>query len=190
MGINEIGAILILLSPVLLIAVITFAFRVFRLVWRMGDSGMQPTLHSDDSVIFAPITRKKLKRYWAVAFLPENRKGGMKNRRGGILLRRVIGLPGETVQIKDGYVYINGERLSGDGYGKIDKPGIAKNAITLGVDEYFLLGDNRNNFRDSRKYGPIRRDRIGRQMLIHVSPFTRRNKYYYDQAKHYFGGDI
>ena len=58
-------------------------------------------------------------------------------------IKRVIGLPGETVQIKKGKVYINGKRLKSDIYGitkYIDEPGIAEESLELGKDEYFCLG--------------------------------------------------
>ena len=68
-------------------------------------------------------------------------------------IKRIIGMPGETVQIKDGKVYINDKELKSDVYGitdYIDYPGIAEEPITLGDDEYFCLGDNRPVSQDSR----------------------------------------
>ena len=66
-------------------------------------------------------------------------------------IKRIIGLPGETVQVVDGYVYINGSRLESDIYGNelMDDPMAASQPITLGEDEYFVLGDNRNHSQDS-----------------------------------------
>ncbi len=85
------------------------------------------------------------------------------------LIKRVIGLPGETVEIHGGLVYIDGVPLN-EPYIKA-APNYTKEAITLGPDEYYVLGDNRNNSRDSHAFGPVTRDHIiGRAWLIYWPP--------------------
>lgn len=84
-------------------------------------------------------------------------------------------MPGETVQIKNGLVYIDGEYL-GEEYGAelMDDPGIAAEPITLGDDEYFVLGDNRNHSSDSRKpnVGVLKREDLIGRAWIRIWPFN------------------
>ena len=92
-------------------------------------------------------------------------------------IKRIIGLPGETVQVVDGYVYINGSRLESDIYGNelMDDPMAASQPITLGEDEYFVLGDNRNNSSDSRdpSVGIIHGDQIIGKAFIRIWPLNK-----------------
>ena len=94
-----------------------------------------------------------------------------------IYIKRVIGLPGETVQIDlQGNIYINGQILNED-YGKetINFAGLAVEPITLGDDEYFVMGDNRNNSSDSRdpSVGNIRRSNIIGKAWVRIWPLNK-----------------
>ena len=94
-------------------------------------------------------------------------------------IKRIIGLPGETVQIDEkGNIYINGEILQ-ESYGREiifpENVGIAINPIVLGEDEYFVMGDNRNNSSDSRTeiVGNIHRDDIIGKAWLRIWPFDK-----------------
>ena len=93
-------------------------------------------------------------------------------------IKRIIGLPGETVQIMDdGSIYINGEKLE-ENYGmEVIKPetiGRAAEPIELGDDEYFVMGDNRNNSSDSRTdmVGNIKRENIIGKAWLRIWPVS------------------
>ncbi len=92
-------------------------------------------------------------------------------------IKRIIGLPGETIYIDEsGSIYIDGEVLE-EHYGKevIVDPGRAYEPITLGVDEYFVMGDNRNNSSDSRDpvVGNIHRDEFVGKAWMRIWPLNR-----------------
>lgn len=109
------------------------------------------------------------KRNAIVAFEPS----GLESSK--IYVKRVIGLPGETIQIKNGKVYINGNVLENDiSEDNILTPGIASNEIKLGSDEYFVLGDNRNNSEDSRfaNIGIVKRSHIVGSVWMIMTPFS------------------
>ncbi len=91
-------------------------------------------------------------------------------------IKRVIACPGQTVQIIDGNIYVDGMVLN-ENYGNatIIDSGVAADPITLGDDEYFVLGDNRNNSADSRSkdVGLIKRDKIQGKVLLRFYPFDK-----------------
>ena len=147
---------------------------------------MEPTLENDDSLLVDKVSYcfRQPERYDVIVFEPAIANVSK------YYVKRIVGLPGETIQIIDGVVYINGEPLENDviySFGledeagkpvepeKIYNAGLAEKPITLGYDEYFVLGDNRNNSEDSRfsnvgnvKYSAI----IGRIWAV-SSPFAR-----------------
>ena len=94
------------------------------------------------------------------------------NKNSHYYIKRVIAVPGETVQIMDGKVYVDGElEADSDSYDKIADAGVAENEIQLGDDEFFVLGDNINNSEDSRStnIGNVQRDTIIGRAWFHMA---------------------
>ena len=125
---------------------------------NVGQS-MEPTLASGDRVLTNRLIYKltEPKRGDLVVFKPNG------NENSHYYIKRVVGLPGETIQITDGFIYINGEVLVEDiKFEKMEHAGIAEDEITLGENEFFVLGDNRNASEDSRnaEIGAIRKQDI------------------------------
>lgn len=90
-------------------------------------------------------------------------------------VKRIIGLPGETIQIVDGAVLIDGEAASlPDGLDLAAIPGLAKDPVTLEENEYFMLGDNRDSSEDSRfvNVGKVNRSQIVGKVWLRVSPLS------------------
>lgn len=138
---------------------------------EVSGSSMETTLSDKDQLIVDKMTYRfrDPKRYDIVVFPYQYQDNTY-------YIKRIIGLPGETVQILSGMVYIDGMRLD-EHYGDeiMENPGIAEEPLTLGEDEYFVLGDNRNNSSDSRAsdVGLIhRKDLIGRAW-IRVWPLSQ-----------------
>lgn len=135
-----------------------------------GES-MLNTLHDGESLIIDKVSGrfKDYDRFEIVVFRYQNRKDEH-------FIKRVIGLPGETVQIIGDDIYINGEILEEDfgrdGY--IEDPGRASEPITLGPDEYFVMGDNRNNSRDGRdpSVGNVPKSTIDGRAILRIWPLS------------------
>lgn len=137
---------------------------------RVNGESMYPTLHDDDNLIVDKVSYRfsDPRRYDIIVF-PYRYKDMY-------FIKRIIGLPGETVQILDGYVYIDGKKLDEHFFDeKIQNAALASDPITLGDDEYFVLGDNRNASEDSRfpDVGNVRRKEIIGRAWVRIWPFER-----------------
>ncbi|MDE6845269.1 MAG: signal peptidase I [Lachnospiraceae bacterium] len=153
-----------------LIAVFLAFVIVFSVGMRtsvIGDS-MEPVLFNGQEILMNRVVyRLSLpKRGDVVVFLPNG------NQNSHYYVKRVVGLPGETIQIKDGNVYINGVLLEeDDSFDKMIEAGIAENELVLASDEFFVLGDNRNSSEDSRSgnVGAVKRDNIIGKAWFHMA---------------------
>lgn len=138
----------------------------------VDGSSMADTLQNGEHLYVEKISYRfdALDRFDIIVFYPYGRENEE------YYVKRIIGLPGETVQIIDSEIYINGELLEED-YGKeeIEDPGRAAEPITLAEDEYFVLGDNRNISKDSRTYevGNVKKQNIGGKAIFRIKPLSR-----------------
>lgn len=119
------------------IAIILINVFVLQFCKVTGES-MEPTYHDGDLLIINKLATEFHRMDVVVV-----RKNGIS------LIKRVVGLPGETIEIKENKVFIDNKEIDDVVSGCIE-PGIASTAILLGEDEYFVLGDNRENSTDSR----------------------------------------
>lgn len=135
---------------------------------QVSGSSMETTLSDGDQLIVDKISYRfsDPERYDIVVF-------PYRYEKNTYYIKRIIGLPGETVQIVDGYVYINGQLLD-EHYGNelMESAGIAEEPVVLGADEYFVLGDNRNNSQDSRaaNVGVLHRNELLGKAWIRIWP--------------------
>lgn len=128
---------------------------------------MKPTLENGEKIMVNRFVYKisSPKQDDVIVFVPN---GSLNSH---YYVKRVVGTPGDTVQIIDGHLYINGELYENeDDYDEMAQAGIAENKITLKKGEFFVLGDNRNNSEDSRSanIGIVNKKNIIGKAWIHL----------------------
>lgn len=152
------------LIPYLVVIIVVVLIRSFIITpVRVNGSSMAPTLNGNEIMLLNKL--ENIDRYDIVVLKVESEKEE--------LIKRVIGLPGEEVEIKDSKIYINDEVIEDThGYGNtysIDK-------VKLGSDEYFVLGDNRAISLDSRVFGKIKKNEIKGTTNFIMYPFNKIGK--------------
>ena len=164
---SEVGqwALSILIVMILAYSIVTFGVQSVTMI---GQS-MSPMLSNQDVVLInkRAYTFHRPERYDIVAFKLKEDADGYFN------IKRIIGLPGEKVQIKNGRIFIDGQILNDLPFEDlIMTEGLALTEITLGEGEYFLIGDNCNNSEDSRyvNIGNISDKEINGKVFFRISP--------------------
>lgn len=156
---------------ILFVIALTYVILTYVGQRTMVDGrSMNPTLNDRDNLIVEKLSYrfKDPERFDIIVFPPYDTKE--------YYIKRIIGLPGETVQIDEaGTIYIDGEVLE-ESYGleTIRYPGRAIEEVELGEEEYFVLGDNRNNSVDSRSedVGNVSRDQIIGRAWVRIWPLS------------------
>lgn len=159
------------IKTIVVTVILTMLFMnyVGQLAVTCGES-MANTLHDSNIVLLEKITQRfgELDRYDVIVF-----ESGIPDKPHYI--KRIIALPGETIKIDEkGNIFVNNQLLE-ENYGKeiIKNPGIASTEIVLGENEFFVLGDNRNNSVDSRfpQVGNVHKEQVVGRVLCGVAPF-------------------
>lgn len=152
------------LVPYIIIVVVVVLIRTFIATpVRVDGDSMNKTFKNGDILILYKLS--KINRFDVIVLHEE--KDNEK------IIKRVIGMPGDTVAIKDGEIYINDEKIDDEyAYGMTSD----YERITLKSDEYFILGDNRLISKDSRYFGPIKEKEIKGKVVFRIFPFSKFGK--------------
>ena len=141
---------------------------------------MEPTLHTGDAV-FVEMISVYTGNFQRGDIITIDAKGMDGYTHEEDLIKRIVGLPGETIKIEDGNVYINGQLLDESAYlpagtkTYVGAEGQARGyqEMTLGPDEYYCMGDNRGGSNDSRRMGPFKKSQIDAKVLMRIYPFNK-----------------
>lgn len=147
--------------PYIVIVVVVVLIRTFIITpVRVDGDSMKNTLKNGDILLLYKLS--SIDRFDIIVL--DEEKDNEK------IIKRVIGLPGETVAIKNGKIYINDKVIDDEyAYGETSD----YNKVTLKDDEYFILGDNRLISKDSRYFGPIKDNEIKGKIVFRLFPFTK-----------------
>jgi signal peptidase I len=152
--------------------ILAFGIRTFVAEARyIPSESMLPTLQVNDRLIIEKVSYyfQKPERGDVVVFSPTKKLQELKYH--DAFIKRVIGIPGDSVEVKNGVVYVNGEALK-ENYIQ-EKPDYNFGPETVPADQYLVLGDNRNNSYDSHYWGFVPRDNLIGRAVVRFWPFNR-----------------
>ena len=165
----------ILSTSLYLLGVLLVTFLLVKFVVQRTEvlsGSMEPTLYKGESYLVDKISYrfKEPERYDIITFK-------YKYAEKTYYVKRIIGLPGDKIYIDEyGTIFIN-DKVLVENYGNavIENPGLAAEPIQLGDDEYFVMGDNRNDSQDSRypQVGAVKRDQILGKLWVQIWPLNR-----------------
>lgn len=163
------------IKTILIAIIITFFVKYFIVdLTAVSGRSMEPTLQTGDIMVVNKISNNLGTDYKRGDIVIVNSPIEDK-----LYIKRVIGLPNDEVVIKEGSFYINDHKLN-ENYLKdntITKKTTIINSWHLEPDEYFLVGDNREKSKDSRKFGPIKKSDFVGKAFLRIYPFYKINKY-------------
>ena len=147
--------------PYIIIIVVVILIRTFIITpVRVDGASMDKTLENGQILLLYKLGN--VKRYDIVVLDEEIEDE--------IIIKRIIGMPNDTVEIKNGKIYVNDEEIEEEyAYGQTSD----YDKITLKDDEYFILGDNRPISKDSRYFGPVKEDEIIGKIIFRLWPINK-----------------
>lgn len=163
------------------VIVVLFAWLIVQFALKKVNvigSAMETTLYNGEDVIVNKTSYLVFSpgRESVIAFYPEiEEDSDVVLDDSSVMIRRVVGLPGEKIQIVDGKIFINGEELKEKyNFGSMASAGIANSEIQLEEDEYFVLSDNRNDMDDSRNdaFTKVKKKNIIGKVILKFNPFS------------------
>lgn len=144
----------LIIAAIVLPVLLLLTIRFIGVVTPIIGSSMDPTLHSGQVILGLPVSANPAQAVHRGDIVTLN-----THQSGKIIIKRIIALPGDTLEIRSNQIYLNGMALQEDYIAEpMRTPDIP--AFTLGDDQYFVLGDNRNVSADSRYYGLFSRSDI------------------------------
>jgi signal peptidase I len=137
--------------------------------YYVPTESMEPTLQKDDQFRAEIWHSRQVGPQRGQIWVLHNPHPGDGN--GSFLVKRVVGVPGDKVAVKDGHLLINGSPQS-ESYVK-EAPKYRYGPVKLGEEEYFVLGDNRNKSQDSHAWGPVKRQGLIGRAFVRYFPLSR-----------------
>lgn len=157
------------LIPYIVILIVVILIRTYIVTpIKVHGASMQPTLSGEEVMLLTKYNKEKLEKYDIVVVHIDLVYSG--HRYDEDLIKRIIGIPGDKISCEDGKIYVNGKVLE-------EKYGDGKtndfNEVTLKDDEYFVLGDNRDDSFDSSEFGVVKKNQIKGKTNLVLFPLNK-----------------